>query len=181
MVGQLTATKPSRSDEVLDSDQQLKITSQIRAQFDSMAPKRPTKPNRSEPDLSLSPSPVETTIDQTIPELDKLRSLQAQSQVVISDEGDTTVTEEFVETQYYRELDSIDKQHHTTGSGFIKVVKEGSEEGDDQVIQLREGHFGGVGTAPGGYRSNPATNDWVPKIDEDQIFISSKPNRSEIS
>ncbi|KAK4584771.1 hypothetical protein RGQ29_022463 [Quercus rubra] len=32
-----------------------------------------------------------------------------------------------------------------------------------------------------GFRSNPATNDWVPNIDEDQGFVSSKPNRSESS
>lgn len=80
MVGQWTATKPSRSDEVLDADQQVQITNQVRARFDSMAPKRPTKPNRSE--SGETPSPALSNIDQNnIPELDKLRSLQSQRPV----------------------------------------------------------------------------------------------------
>lgn len=81
MVGEMTASKPSRSDEVLDSEEQVKIANQIRAQFDSMAPKRPSKPNRSEPDIPFSPNPVDPSTDLTIPELHKLRSLQSQSQV----------------------------------------------------------------------------------------------------
>lgn len=80
MVGQWTVTKPSRSDEVLDADQQLKIADQIRAYFDSSDPKRPQKPNRSEPDV-FTPNPLQSTVNQDIPELEKLRSLQSQSQV----------------------------------------------------------------------------------------------------
>ncbi|GMY11842.1 Maternal effect embryo arrest 59, putative isoform 1 [Fagus crenata] len=177
MVGQWTVTKPSRSDEVLDADQQLKIANEIRAQFESMAPKRPVKPNRSESDSS-TPTPVESIpLDQNIPELDKFRALQSKSHVIVSAEGSTEVQEDYVETQYYNELHSIDKQHHTTGNGFIRVVGEG-EGGYD--IQLG-GHEGVGGMAYTGFRSNPATNDWVPKIDEDQGFVSSKPNRSESS
>ncbi|VVA17239.1 PREDICTED: maternal effect embryo [Prunus dulcis] len=182
MVG---ATKPSRSDEVLEADEQLKIANQIRAQFDSAAPKRPIKPNRSEPDSSSSssstPNPVDYSIfDQpNIPELDKFRSLQSQSPVILSSaEGATTVQDEFVDTQYYKELNSIDKQHHMTGSGFIKVVREG---GSDFDLQLAESHDDViVGLMK--IRSNPATNDWVPRTDEDEVFVnSSKPNRSESS
>ena len=81
MVGQYTVTKPSRSDEVLDVDQQLRIASEIKAQFESIAPKRPVKPNRSEPDSS-TPTPVESTaVDQNIPELNKFQALQSQSHV----------------------------------------------------------------------------------------------------
>ncbi|GKU94827.1 hypothetical protein SLEP1_g8264 [Rubroshorea leprosula] len=84
MVVQLTATKPSRSDEVLDVDQQQKITAQVRAQFDSPALKRPTKPNRSEPDsTSHSAIALPSGVDQTIPELNKLPSLQSQFPVRI--------------------------------------------------------------------------------------------------
>lgn len=47
-------------------------------------------------------------------------------------------------------------------------------EGNDK-IELGEGHFGGVGTVVStvGFRSNPATNDWVPKnMDEDdQVWL----------
>lgn len=81
MVGQRTVTKPSRSDEVLDADEQLRIADKIRAQFETLAPKRPVKPNRSESDSS-TPTPVEsTTVDVTIPELDKFRALRSQSHV----------------------------------------------------------------------------------------------------
>lgn len=80
MVGQWTmVTKPSRSDEVPDEEERLKNASQVRAQFDSLAPRRPLKPNRSEPDWSSS-SPVDSSgsFEHAIPELDKLRSLQSQ-------------------------------------------------------------------------------------------------------
>ncbi|XP_050375778.1 uncharacterized protein LOC126793331 [Argentina anserina] len=175
MVGQWTVTKPSRSDQVLDADEQLRIANQIKAQFDSAAPKRPIKPNRSEPD---SPTPALSVVDQpNIPELHKLRTLQSQSHVIISDEGaNTMVQDEFVDTQYYKELNSIDKQHHMTGTGFIRVERE--EEGSYD-IQLTGIHGGSIGIVPSGFRSNPATNDWIPKTDEDMVFISSKPNRSE--
>ena len=84
MVGQSTVTnKPSRSDAVLDADEQLKIATQIRAQFDALAPKRPIKPNRSEPDpFAQHQHPVDSTLSvHTIPELDKFHSLQSQSPV----------------------------------------------------------------------------------------------------
>ena len=81
MVGQWTVTKPSRSDEVLDANQQLDITNQIRAQFDSIVPKRPAKPNRSESETDAASPP--TAADQNcIPECDKLRSLQSQLPVI---------------------------------------------------------------------------------------------------
>ncbi|KAJ6419809.1 hypothetical protein OIU84_029852 [Salix udensis] len=178
MVGQWTMTKPSRSDDVLDADQQLQITNQTRAQFDSMVPKRPSKPSRSESDTTPTPTSSLSNVEQNnIPELDKLRSLQSQSPVLLSVEGANLVQDEFVETQYYTELDSIDKQHHTTGSGFIKVVGGEEDEKNGYGIQLS-------GAAAGGrlvscFKSNPATNDWTPSPEDDQVFVSSKPNRSE--
>ncbi|PQQ14624.1 uncharacterized protein Pyn_32563 [Prunus yedoensis var. nudiflora] len=176
MVGHRTATKPSRSDEVLEADEQLKIANQIRARFDSAAPKRPIKPNRSEPDSSSSsstPNPVDNSIvDQpNIPELDKFRSLQSQSPVILSSaDGATTVQDEFVDTEYYKELNSIDKQYHMTGSGFIKVVREGGSDFDGLDLQLAQSHDDViVGLMK--IRSNPATNDWVPRTDEDDVEI----------
>ncbi|KAJ1414504.1 hypothetical protein SESBI_18752 [Sesbania bispinosa] len=173
MVGQRTATKPSRSDEVLDADQQLNITNQIRAQFDALAPKRPIKPNRSEPDQQ----PIDSTLSvDNIPELDKFQSLQSRSDVILSSEGLVDAQDEFVETEYYKELASIDKQHHATGTGFIKVVREGKHGYEIQLpandVDVGETHLRG-------YKSNPATNDWVPNLDEHMDFVSSKPNRSE--
>ncbi|KAH8503302.1 hypothetical protein POPTR_007G049800v4 [Populus trichocarpa] len=185
MVGQWTMTKPSRSDEVLDANQQLQITNQIRAQFDSMVPKRPSKPSRSESDTTTTPTSSLSEIEQdNIPELDKLRSLQSQSpnmfcpaQVLFSAEGANMVQDEFVETQYYTELDSIDKQHHTTGSGFINVVRGEEHEKNGYGIQLSSAAAGGKLVSC--FRSNPATNDWTPSPEDDQVFVSSKPNRSE--
>ncbi|KAA8531638.1 hypothetical protein F0562_006645 [Nyssa sinensis] len=42
-----------------------------------------------------------------VPEFEKFRSLQSQSYVIISD-ANTMIQDEFVETQYYQQLDSID-------------------------------------------------------------------------
>ncbi|PIN02026.1 hypothetical protein CDL12_25465 [Handroanthus impetiginosus] len=174
---QPTVTKPSRSDDVLDAAQQLQIYNQVRAQFESLAPKRPVKPNRSEPD---SISPTISTPDHEdlhLHELDKLRSLQSQSQAIFSE---TSIVEQddFVETQYYTALDSIDKQHYTTGSGFIKVAPhQNIEQGYDLERENGGGNYREMV-----FKTNPATNDWIPKFDEYQVgYVSSKPNRSESS
>lgn len=111
MVGQLTTTKPSRSDEVLDANEQIRITNQIKAQFESLTPKRPIKPNRSEPETQ-NPVNSSTLSSHKIPELEKLQSLQSNSQGFPSSQGVVDGQDEFVETQYYKELLSIDKQHH---------------------------------------------------------------------
>ncbi|XP_061341993.1 uncharacterized protein LOC133288284 [Gastrolobium bilobum] len=178
MVGQWTVTKPSRSDDVLDADEQVRIANQIRAQFDALAPKRPIKPNRSEPEHEHT---VDSTVSvHNIPELHKFQSLQSRSHDILSAEGFVDAQDEFVETQYYKELASIDKQHHATGSGFIKAVIEGEGEGGNE-IQLPVSHVDAGETHLTGYKSNPATNDWVPNFDEHQVFVSSKPNRSESS
>ncbi|KAL7603335.1 uncharacterized protein LOC111896377 [Lactuca sativa] len=179
MIGQPEVTvKPSRSDEIIDPDQQLQISEQVRSHFDSILPKRPSKPNRSDPDYISTVQPSDESVD-TIPEFLKFQTLKSQSQGIVSDRNGT-VEDEFVETEYYKELVSIDKEHHTTGNGFIKVAKE--ENGDDDLYDLRLQ----IG-ADGRYRdhivkSNPATNDWIPSsgdcYDQDE-YLSLKPNRSE--
>ncbi|GAU26067.1 hypothetical protein TSUD_225300 [Trifolium subterraneum] len=174
MVGQLTTTKPSRSDDVLDIEEQIRITNQIKAQFDAITPKRPIKPNRSEPETQQNDVDFNFSSHNNIPELQKLQSLKSNSQILHSSEGLVDAQDEFVETQYYNKLLSIDKQHHATGSGFIKVVREGGEDGYEIQLPARgEIQFRG-------YKSNPATNDWVPNLDHEHLdFVSSKPNRSE--
>ncbi|XP_011099318.1 uncharacterized protein LOC105177769 isoform X2 [Sesamum indicum] len=169
--GQPTVNKPSRSDDVLDAAQQLQIYNQVRAHFDSVAPKRPIKPNRSEPD-SVSSSISSPDEDIHVPELDKLRSLQYQSQAIVS-QSTALEQEEFVETQYYKALDSIDKQHHTTGTGFIKTVDD-HKSGDGYDLQLdgrpeNEGKYKEMVC-----KTNPATNDWIPKFDDYQIWLIGK-------
>ncbi|CAK9135000.1 unnamed protein product [Ilex paraguariensis] len=124
MVGHRTMIKPSRSDEVLDADQQLQISNQVRAHFDSVAPKRTTKPNRSESDST--PESSICTENFSVPEFQKFQSLQSQSQVMFTDPN-TLEQEEFVETRYYTELDSIDKQHYAVQylfSSFFLVVQD---------------------------------------------------------
>ena len=49
-----------------------------------------------------------------------------------------------------------------TGSGFIKAVREGGEGGYEIHVNAAE-------TQPRGYKSNPATNDWVPNSEEYQV------------
>ncbi|ESQ53357.1 hypothetical protein EUTSA_v10026399mg [Eutrema salsugineum] len=172
----MSAMKPSRSDEIPDPDQQIKNSNQIRADFDSLAPKRPTKPTRSEPEPLGSFSASDQTTDH--PEADKFRSLQSQAHGNILCEGDSSaIQDEFLETQYYTNLTAIDKQHHTTGSGFINVVNEdGGEEAVTAAAAIEDGGEKAV------YRSNPATNDWIPAAEEDHASeSSSKPNRSESS
>ncbi|KAH0842019.1 hypothetical protein HID58_090561 [Brassica napus] len=92
--------------------------------------------------------------------------------------GSAAVQDEFLETEYYTNLTSIDKQHHTTGSGFINVVKEDSgEEAVPAAAALDDD-----GGEKAVYKSNPATNDWIPAAEEDLTSeFSSKPNRSESS
>lgn len=167
----LTVIKPSRSDEVLDEDEQLRIANQVKALFDAQAPKRLAKPNRSEPDSVIPNSPLE---DFPIPELDNLRSLQSQGGSFFP-ETNCSEQDESVETQYYNELVSIDKQHHTTGSGFIKVVNQ--TNGNIYDLQLNGGYENGRAKE---FKTNPATNDWIPSKDDYQVgFTSSKPSRSE--
>ncbi|CAI9780782.1 unnamed protein product [Fraxinus pennsylvanica] len=165
--------KPSRSDDVLDADEQILITNKVRAQFESMMPKRPAKPNRSEPDLT-SPPILDEEIH--IPELNKLKYLQSQAIFSGTKAGDED--DEFVETQYYKELESIDKQHHTTGNGFIKMAME--KNGNEDILQFRGSHSTNGGFKQMIFKTNPATNDWIPSFEDHQVgYISSKPNRSE--
>jgi hypothetical protein len=54
-----------------------------------------------------------------------------------------------------------------TGTGFIRVEKEAGSDKDRFDIQLLGIHGGSNGIVQSGFRSNPATNDWIPKTDED--------------
>ncbi|KAF7847687.1 hypothetical protein BT93_L2722 [Corymbia citriodora subsp. variegata] len=94
--------------------------------------------------------------------------------------GSVDVQDEFVETQYYKELESIDKQHHATGSGFISPLVEGSQNGGYDFRCERDGFESGRDGKPA-LRSNPATNDWVPSDAFGQDYVLTKPNRSESS
>ncbi|EOA17532.1 hypothetical protein CARUB_v10005877mg [Capsella rubella] len=173
----MSTMKPSRSDEVTNLEEQIKNSNQIRADFDSLAPKRPTKPTRSEPGAPGSFSTSDETTDH--PEADKFRSLQSQTHGQVLGEGDSSAVDEFLETEYYTNLTAIDKQHHTTGSGFINVVKEDGGGETEAVTAAAIGDGGEKAV----YRSNPATNEWIPAASEEDLVSESsfKPNRSESS
>lgn len=72
--------RPSRSDEHLLPEEEARIEAEARGYFDDMAPKRHTKPSRSDPDalLHVLPSVAATPI----PELCKFQDLEAHSQVI---------------------------------------------------------------------------------------------------
>eukprot|EP00252_Welwitschia_mirabilis_P022378 TRINITY_DN6036_c0_g1_i3.p1 TRINITY_DN6036_c0_g1~~TRINITY_DN6036_c0_g1_i3.p1 ORF type:complete len:109 (+),score=7.68 TRINITY_DN6036_c0_g1_i3:224-550(+) len=83
---QKIATKPSRSDEILDAEQQLLISSQIRSHFEALAPRRPRKPNRSETDEGDHVAEADSDahpLDMDIPELKKLQQLNSQQDQVL--------------------------------------------------------------------------------------------------
>ncbi|KAG1337771.1 UPF0176-like protein [Cocos nucifera] len=160
---------PARSDVHLPPEEAAKIEAEARAYFQGIAPKRHSKPSRSEYSTVYSDALTPSDEDY-IPEIDKLRDLQADPQKLVCDGGE--VVEEYVETEYYKELNCIDKQHHTTGTGFIKV-----EKSNGSGIDL-----GPVSPASGrnvSCRGNPATNEWIPSADT-VAPISNKPNRSDI-
>lgn len=53
-------------------------------------------------------------------------------------------------------------------------MKEGDEDGSDNNNRLPEGQNGIASSrmVHGVFRSNPATNEWVPRIDEDdRVYI----------
>lgn len=59
-----------------------------------------------------------------------------------------------------------------TGSGFIKAVREGGEGGYEiQLPPASQVDGGETLTQFRGYKSNPATNDWVPNLDEHLVII----------
>ncbi|MCA0763333.1 hypothetical protein, partial [Vibrio vulnificus] len=86
--------------------------------FDELAPKRHSKPQRSEYSARYIDD-LSSQGDGAIPEFAAFQQLEHDTQKLAYDGIEPT--EEFVETEYYKDLNCIDKQHHTTGTGFIKV------------------------------------------------------------
>ncbi|KAL6013253.1 hypothetical protein ACLOJK_003745 [Asimina triloba] len=91
MDGDWVVRKPSRSDEVLEAEQQVQVANQIRAYFESTAPKRPKKPSRSEGLQRPSDDAAAADGDddpiaapEIIPEYNRFRELQSQSRVSAS-------------------------------------------------------------------------------------------------
>lgn len=168
--------KPSRSEEILDEQQQWQIAEKIKSHFESLAPKRHRKPPRSEnPDDHYDVEEGEDDpYDEIPPELKKYQELKSLSQSLFVRKNGELLPEEFVETDYYKDLNAIDKVHHPTGDAFIKLDCSGS------YFRLAyQEESGLMERIP--VRCNPATNDWVPAPVDDQETVmaaSSKPVRS---
>jgi len=172
--GGLTIQKPSRSDEILEAQQQLQIAEQIKSHFESLAPKRHRKPLRSESaDDYLDVQ--DDLCDDIPPEFQKYQELKSRYGSLFVSKNGERLPEEFVETDYYNDLNAIDKVHCPPGEAFIKLDCNG---GSYFRLAYQE-DTGVVERIP--VRSNPATNDWFPAPVDDHstvMSVSSKPVRS---
>lgn len=169
----MATTRPARSDPHLPPEEAARVEAEVRGYFDSVAPRRPAKPPRSDPseDARAEPAAVDAG-DLDLPELRKLRDLEAKPQKLVLDGGGGDVDgEEYVDTRYYDGLIGIDKQHHTTGTGFIKV-----ERPNGSAFSVTTNGYSSASFIH--CMSNPATNDWIPSS-ETVIPASNKPSRSD--
>jgi hypothetical protein len=166
----MATTRPARSDPHLPPEEAARVEAEVRGYFDSVAPRRPAKPPRSDP--SEDAAAEAGAGDGDLPELRKLQDLAAKPQkLVLHGAWDVDGGEEYIETRYYDGLNCIDKQHHTTGTGFIKVDR---PNGSPLNVTA-------TGFSSDSYvccMSNPATNDWIPSS-EIVIPASNKPSRSD--
>uniref|UniRef100_A0A804Q1Y2 Uncharacterized protein n=1 Tax=Zea mays TaxID=4577 RepID=A0A804Q1Y2_MAIZE len=108
--------RPARSDPHLPPEEAARVEAEVRSYFDSVAPRRPAKPPRSDPSVDTFAEPAAVDAgDHDLPELRKLRDLEAKPQKLVLDGGggDVDGGEDYVETRYYDGLIGIDKQHHT--------------------------------------------------------------------
>ncbi|GLJ50122.1 hypothetical protein SUGI_1066420 [Cryptomeria japonica] len=162
------ASKPSRSEELSSLEIQEQMEQNVKEQFDAAAPKRHTKPQRSEYSSQYTDKLFPQGSGLQIPEYTKFQELESHKDELIYT-GDSPA-EEFIETDYYKDLNDIDKEHHTTGTGFIKVGRK--SDSDFHLGSVSNGSFQHTTT-------NPATNEWVPSA-EQALPNSNKPKRSDL-
>nr|PNR49719.1 hypothetical protein PHYPA_011615 [Physcomitrium patens] len=167
--GMVTANKPNRSEEIGTPEEQGQRAQEVRAYLDANAPRRPLKPSRSDAADMLAQVESNHTVVSDPPEQKKFLQLLANG-VPLEMLGNAEVDEDYTESEYYQYKSAIDKAHHTTGSGFIKIEK--TPQGfhlstNPQSYHTREHH-----------RCNPAMNDWEPAPNSSES-ISNKPLRSE--
>ncbi|CAI9097562.1 OLC1v1034026C4 [Oldenlandia corymbosa var. corymbosa] len=192
--------RPNRSDVHLSREEEAKMEEATRQHFDSLAPKRHTKPQRSEYSKTYTDAVSLSGGDVIPPEFVEFQRLENDHSevllpfdcIVVCADGSFLIlryffflvlmqklvykngnheAEEFVETEYYKDLNGVDKQHHTTGTGFISMdnMKGKSFSLDpDSDIDHHDSCKG-----------NPATNDWIPAPVDEVEFVSGKPKRSE--
>ncbi|KAL4571116.1 hypothetical protein LXL04_017867 [Taraxacum kok-saghyz] len=159
--------RPSRSDAHLSKEEEAKIEGETREYFDELAPRRHTKPQRSEYGTQYVDGIPDN--DGVIPEHVEFQHLEQNSEKLVY-EG-KKASDEFVETEYYKDLNDVDKQHHTTGTGFIKV--DGAKGAAfDLGPESESFHHASC-------KGNPATNEWTPAPADMGSFVSDKPHRSD--
>ncbi|XP_062173136.1 uncharacterized protein LOC133878583 [Alnus glutinosa] len=162
--------RPNRSDIHLSAEEEAKLEAKAREYFDETAPKRHTKPQRSEyASRYVDDLPNDKENKNVIPELVEFQRLENDPQKLVY--GGKEVREEFVETEYYKDLNCVDKHHHTTGTGFIQI-----ENADGKSFHLAPDSDNSCHAS---CHCNPATNDWIPAGDNMETPASDKPNRSD--
>ncbi|KAL3518105.1 hypothetical protein ACH5RR_020694 [Cinchona calisaya] len=161
-------TRPNRSDVHLSKEEEAKMEEATRDYFDGVAPKRHTKPQRSEYSKTYTDA-ISCSATDVIPENVQFQLLENDSQKLVHNGGQAY--EEFVETEYYKDLNCIDKQHHKTGSGFIAVENMKGKSFSLEPDSATDHHSSCKG--------NPATNEWIPVANDEVTFISDKPKRSD--
>ncbi|KAI8523664.1 hypothetical protein RHMOL_Rhmol13G0091000 [Rhododendron molle] len=160
--------RPNRSDAHLSKEEEEKVEEDTRDYFDGLAPKRHSKPQRSE--YSASYVDGVPSSDGVIPEQAVFQQLEHDDSQKLVYNG-SEAREEFVETEYYKGLNCVDKHHHTTGTGFIKVENENGMSFNLAPDAATACH--------GSCQGNPATNDWIPAANDKVAFASDKPKRSD--
>ncbi|KAG6583384.1 hypothetical protein SDJN02_18109 [Cucurbita argyrosperma subsp. argyrosperma] len=149
--------KPGRSDGRLSMEEEREMEAKTRDYFNGVAPKRHTKPQRSE--FSAHYVDKVNGMDDYIPELSEFQRLESDPLERLAYDGrNGNIPDEFVETKYYDDLNCVDKQHHTTGTGFIRT-----ENGDCKSFRLE---VDSAACCHGSCRGNPATNDWIPATND---------------
>ncbi|KAH9701575.1 hypothetical protein CEJ83_20110 [Acinetobacter baumannii] len=160
--------RPDRSDVHLSREEEAKMEDEVRENFENLAPKRHTKPQRS--DYSSQYVDAFANGSDSNQEYSQFQHLQANDSQKLIWNG-SEVTEEFQETEYYKDLNRINKDHHTTGTGFIKME---NANGKSFILapDNDDAHHSSC-------KGNPATNEWIPSADDSVVFSSDKPKRSE--
>ncbi|KAL2898807.1 Zinc transporter foi [Bienertia sinuspersici] len=159
--------RPNRSDTHLSKEEENKIVKETKEHFEELAPKRHTKPQRSEYSSNYVDVNDSFTIIPEYTEFQRLENDQQKEEY----KNVSQVSEEFVETDYYKDLSCVDKLHHTTGKGFIRM-----EDGNGKSYQIAPD----LGLSHhASSQGNPATNDWIPSADDQANLVSDKPNRSD--
>lgn len=159
-------SRPSRSDAHLSPADEAAREAEVREYFDDAAPKRHTKPSRSDHSAVYADALVP---DSSHPELDKFQELEAHTERLVYEGG--KVGEEFVETEYYKDLGGVGKQHHTTGTGFIRMDR-------DKGASFKLSEDPDAAERHASCKGNPATNEWIPSADT--VYpASDKPSRSD--